>query len=403
MSILKDKNILLGITAGIAAYKSASLVRLFIKAGANVKVVMTPASKDFITPLTLSTLSKNPVYSSFIDEDDDNQVWNNHVELGLWADLFVIAPATANTMAKMANGVCDNILLATYLSAKCAIYFAPAMDLDMYKHDTTKASFEKLVSYGNKLIPAGTGELASGLVGEGRMAEPADIIDFIEKDILNQLPLKGKRILITAGPTYEALDPVRFIGNHSSGKMGFEIANAAANLGAEVILVTGPTHQKLSHSHVELKPVVTAEEMYTEVHKCFESTDIAILSAAVADYRPKTVAYQKIKKKDSTFSIELEKTKDILKSLGEIKTNQFLVGFALETNNELEHAKSKLKSKNLDLIVLNSLQDKGAGFGVSTNKVTFITSSVKVIENELKSKADVAKDLMQQILKQLHA
>jgi len=403
MSILKDKNILLGITAGIAAYKSASLVRLFIKAGANVKVVMTPASKDFITPLTLSTLSKNPVYSSFIDEDDDNQVWNNHVELGLWADLFVIAPATANTMAKMANGVCDNILLATYLSAKCAIYFAPAMDLDMYKHDTTKASFEKLVSYGNKLIPAGTGELASGLVGEGRMAEPADIIDFIEKDILNQLPLKGKRILITAGPTYEALDPVRFIGNHSSGKMGFEIANAAANLGAEVILVTGPTHQKLSHSHVELKPVVTAEEMYTEVHKCFESTDIAILSAAVADYRPKTVAYQKIKKKDSTFSIELEKTKDILKSLGEIKTNQFLVGFALETNNELEHAKSKLKSKNLDLIVLNSLQDKGAGFGVSTNKVTFITSSVEVIENELKSKADVAKDLMQQILKQLHA
>ncbi len=403
MSILKDKNILLGITAGIAAYKSASLVRLFIKAGANVKVVMTPASKDFITPLTLSTLSKNPVYSSFVDEEDDNQVWNNHVELGLWADLFVIAPATANTMAKMANGVCDNILLATYLSAKCPIYFAPAMDLDMYKHDSTKASFEKLVSYENKLIPAGTGELASGLVGEGRMAEPLDIVDFIEKDILNQLPLKGKRILITAGPTYEALDPVRFIGNHSSGKMGFEIANAAANLGAEVILITGPTHQKLSHNHVELKPVVSAEEMYNEVHKYFESTDIAILSAAVADYRPKTVAYQKIKKKDSTFSIELERTKDILKSLGDIKTNQFLVGFALETNNELEHAKSKLKSKNLDLIVLNSLQDKGAGFGVSTNKVTFITSSVKVIENELKSKASVAEDLMQQILKQLHA
>ena len=402
MSILKDKNILLGITAGIAAYKSANLVRLFIKAGANVKVVMTPASKDFITPLTLSTLSKNPVYSSFVDEEDDNQVWNNHVELGLWAHLFVVAPATANTMAKMANGVCDNILLATYLSAKCPIYFAPAMDLDMYKHASTKASFEKLVSYGNKLIPAGTGELASGLVGEGRMAEPADIVDFIEKDILNQLPLKGKRILITAGPTYEALDPVRFIGNHSSGKMGFEIANAAANLGAEVILVSGPTHQKLSHSHVEIKPVVSAEEMYNEVHKHFESTDIAILSAAVADYRPKTVSYQKIKKKDSTFTIELEKTKDILKSLGEIKTDQFLVGFALETNNELAHAKSKLKSKNLDLIVLNSLQDKGAGFGVSTNKVTFITSSIKVIENELKSKADVAKDLMQQILKQLH-
>lgn len=403
MSILKDKNILIGITAGIAAYKSASLVRLFIKAGANVKVVMTPASKDFITPLTLSTLSKNPVYSSFVDDEDDNEVWNNHVDLGLWADLFVIAPATANTMAKMANGVCDNILLATYLSAKCPVYFAPAMDLDMYKHESTKASFDKLTSYGNKMIPAGTGELASGLVGEGRMAEPEDILEFIEKDILDQLPLRGKQILITAGPTYEALDPVRFIGNHSSGKMGFQIANAGANLGAEVILVTGPTHQKITHSLVTVKPVVSAAEMYNEVHKHFKSSHIAILSAAVADYRPKIVADQKIKKKDTTFSIELEKTKDILKSLGEIKENQFLVGFALETNNELEHAKGKLKSKNLDLIVLNSLQDKGAGFGVSTNKVTFITSSNNVIEHQLKSKAEVAKDLMQQILKQLHA
>ncbi|WP_431109493.1 bifunctional phosphopantothenoylcysteine decarboxylase/phosphopantothenate--cysteine ligase CoaBC [Winogradskyella poriferorum] len=403
MSILGDKNILLGITAGIAAYKSASLVRLFIKAGANVKVVMTPASKDFITPLTLSTLSKNPVYSSFVDEDDDNEVWNNHVELGLWADYFVIAPATANTMAKMANGVCDNILLATYLSAKCPVYFAPAMDLDMYKHESTKTSFEKLTAYGNKMIPAGTGELASGLVGEGRMAEPEDIVSFIEKDILSQLPLHGKKVLITAGPTYEALDPVRFIGNHSSGKMGFEIAKAAANLGAEVILVSGPTHQTITHSLVSVKPVVSAEDMYDEVHKHFETSDIAILSAAVADYRPKNVANQKIKKKDATFTIELEKTKDILKSLGEIKNNQYLVGFALETNNELEHAKGKLKSKNLDLIVLNSLQDKGAGFGVSTNKVTFITSSNDIIENPLKSKAEVAKDLMQQILKQLNA
>ena len=403
MSILKDKNILLGITAGIAAYKSASLVRLFIKAGANVKVVMTSASKDFITPLTLSTLSKNPVYSSFVDEEDEGQVWNNHVDLGLWADYFVIAPATANTMAKMVNGVCDNILLATYLSAKCPVYFAPAMDLDMYKHESTKASFEKLTSYGNKMIPAGTGELASGLVGEGRMAEPEDIIDFVEKDILDQLPLKGKQILITAGPTYEALDPVRFIGNHSSGKMGFEIAKAAANLGAEVILVTGPTHQTINHALVDVRPVVSAEDMYNEVHKHFKSSHIAILSAAVADYRPKTVADKKIKKKDSTFSIELEKTKDILKSLGEIKNQQFLVGFALETNNELEHAKGKLKSKNLDLIVLNSLQDKGAGFGVSTNKVTFITSSNEIIKHQLKSKAEVAKDLMQQILKQIDA
>ncbi|SDI21081.1 bifunctional phosphopantothenoylcysteine decarboxylase/phosphopantothenate--cysteine ligase CoaBC [Winogradskyella thalassocola] len=403
MSILKDKNILLGITAGIAAYKSASLVRLFIKAGANVKVVMTPASKEFVTPLTLSTLSKNPVYSSFVDEEDDNQIWNNHVDLGLWADIFVIAPATANTMAKMANGVCDNILLATYLSAKCPIYFAPAMDLDMYKHESTKTSFEKLTSYGNKLIPAGTGELASGLVGEGRMAEPEEIISFIENDILDQLPLRGKRVLITAGPTYEAIDPVRFIGNHSSGKMGFEIAKAASNLGAEVILVTGPTHQKISNNFITVKPVVSAEDMYNEVHKHFSTSDIAILSAAVADYRPKNVATQKIKKKETTFTIELEKTKDILKSLGDIKKDQFLVGFALETNNELEHALGKLKSKNLDLIVLNSLQDKGAGFGVSTNKVTFITSSNDIIENELKSKADVAQDLMHLILKQTHA
>lgn len=403
MSILKDRNILLGITAGIAAYKSASLVRLFIKAGASVKVVMTPASKDFITPLTLSTLSKNPVYSSFVDEEDGHQVWNNHVELGLWADLFIIAPTTANTMAKMANGVCDNILLATYLSAKCPIYFAPAMDLDMYKHKSTKASFEKLKSYGNKMIPPGTGELASGLVGEGRMAEPEDIVDFIEKDISEQLPLAGKQILITAGPTYEALDPVRFIGNHSSGKMGFEIANAAANLGAEVILITGPTHEKIKHNHVIIRPVVSAEEMYNEVHTYFLNSDIAILAAAVADYRPKKIAPQKIKKKDATFSMELEKTKDILKSLGDIKTNQFLVGFALETNDELKHAIDKLRAKNLDLIVLNSLQDKGAGFGVSSNKVTFITASEDIIENALKSKAEVAKDLMQQILRQLDA
>ncbi|MBU2930046.1 bifunctional phosphopantothenoylcysteine decarboxylase/phosphopantothenate--cysteine ligase CoaBC [Winogradskyella psychrotolerans] len=403
MSILKDKNILLGITAGIAAYKSASLVRLFIKAGANVKVVMTPASKEFITPLTLSTLSKNPVYSSFIDEDDDNGVWNNHVDLGLWADIFVIAPATANTMAKMANGVCDNILLAAYLSAKCPVYFAPAMDLDMYMHESTKTSFQKLMSFGNKLIPAGTGELASGLVGEGRMAEPEDIVAFIENDILDQLPLRGKRVLLTAGPTYEAIDPVRFIGNHSSGKMGFEIAKAASKLGAEVVLVTGPTHQKVSNNRITVKPVVSAEDMYNEVHKHFSTSDIAILSAAVADYRPKNVASQKIKKKDTTLTIELEKTKDILKSLGDIKENQFLVGFALETQNALEHAKGKLKSKNLDLIVLNSLQDKGAGFGVSTNKVTFITFSNVIIENELKSKADVAVDLMDLILKQTHA
>ncbi len=403
MSILSGKNILLGITAGIAAYKTASLVRLFIKAGANVKVVMTPASKDFITPLTLSTLSKNPVHSSFTNEDDDNAVWNNHVELGLWADVFIIAPATANTLSKMANGTCDNLLLATYLSAKCPVYFAPAMDLDMYKHESTKNSFDKLASFGNVMIPVTSGELASGLVGKGRMAEPEDIVTFIEHDILGKLPLYGKRVLITAGPTYEAIDPVRFIGNHSSGKMGFEIAKAAANLGAEVVLVSGPSYQTTNHSFIDVKRVVSAQQMYDEVHKHFESVDIAILSAAVADYRPKNVADKKIKKKEATFTIALEKTKDILKSLGDVKKDQFLVGFALETNNELEHAKGKLQSKNLDLIVLNSLNDKGAGFGGSTNKVTFITASHDIISHELKSKAEVAKDLMQQILKQTHA
>ena len=403
MSILKDKNILLGVTGGIAAYKTAHLVRQFIKAGANIQVIMTPASKDFVTPLTLSTLSKNPVHSTFTNEKDENAVWNNHVELGLWADYFVIAPATANTLSKMANGTCDNLLLATYLSAKCPVYFAPAMDLDMYKHGSTKQSFETLVSYDNIMIPATSGELASGLHGEGRMAEPEDIVTFIEADILNKLPLRGKRVLITAGPTYEAIDPVRFIGNHSSGKMGFEIAKASADLGAEVILVTGPTHQTIMHSQIVIEPVVSAQEMYDKVHEYYMNTDIAIMSAAVADYKPKNVADQKIKKLASAFTIELEKTKDILKSLGDTKKNQFLVGFALETTNELEHAKGKLEKKNLDLIVLNSLRDKGAGFGVSTNKVTFITKSNEIIENELKSKADVAKDLLQLILRKIHA
>jgi phosphopantothenoylcysteine decarboxylase/phosphopantothenate--cysteine ligase len=403
MSVLKDKNILLGITAGIAAYKTANLVRLFIKAGAEVKVVMTPSAKDFVTPLTLSTLSKHPVTSSFVDEEDDNKVWNNHVELGLWADYFVIAPATANTLAKMANGVCDNILLATYLSAKCPVYFAPAMDLDMYKHQSTKNTFKTLESYGNTMIPAGTGELASGLYGEGRMAEPEDIVTFIENDILSQLPLKGKRLLVTAGPTYEAIDPVRFIGNHSSGKMGFEIAKAAANLGAEVILVSGPTQETVNHGLIQLHLVTSAEEMYQEVHKHYNSVDVAVLSAAVSDYRPKSIAPRKIKKQDTTLSIELEKTKDILKSLGDNKAHQLLVGFALETDNELKNAKKKLSEKNLDMIVLNSLQDKGAGFGVSTNKVTFILSSGEIIEGELKSKTQVAQDIMQQIIHKLNA
>jgi phosphopantothenoylcysteine decarboxylase/phosphopantothenate--cysteine ligase len=403
MSILSGKNILLGITGGIAAYKTASLVRLFVKSGANVKVVMTPSAKDFITPLTLSTLSKNPVYSSFINEDDDNAVWNSHVELGLWADIFVIAPATANTLSKMANGVCDNLLLATYLSAKCTVYFAPAMDLDMYIHPSTLSSLNVLNSYNNIMIPATSGELASGLVGEGRMAEPEDIVKFIENDILDKLPLKGKKVLITAGPTYEAIDPVRFIGNHSSGKMGFEIAKASANLGAQVILITGPTHQKIAHTFVTVIAVVSADEMYNAAHNYFNDIDIAILSAAVSDYKPKEVASQKIKKNDTTLTLELEKTKDILASLGEIKRNQFLVGFALETHDELENAKGKLKRKNLNLIVLNSLNDKGAGFKSETNKVTFIDDEDTITIFELKSKADVANDLLNKILEQINA
>jgi len=403
MSILSGKNILLGITAGIAAYKTASLVRLFIKAGAHVKVVMTPASKDFITPLTLSTLSKNPVISSFTNDDDENDVWNNHVELGLWADLFLIAPATANTLSKMASGNSDNMLLATYLSAKCPVYFAPAMDLDMYKHVSTKNSLEKLHSFGNVMIPATSGELASGLVGEGRMAEPEDIVAFIENHVISGLPLHNKKVLITAGPTYEAIDPVRFIGNHSSGKMGFEIAKAASQLGAEVILITGPTHQNVSSNLIKIIAVVSAQEMYNATHNNFKDCDIAILSAAVADYKPKFVANKKIKKKDSTLTLELEKTKDILGSLGKIKKKQLLVGFALETDNELENAIGKLKSKNLDLIVLNSLNDEGAGFGGATNKVTIIDKNENSVNYGLKSKAEVAKDLMQEILKQYHA
>lgn len=403
MSILKDKNVLLGITAGIAAYKSASLVRLFVKVGANVKVIMTPASKDFVTPLTLSTLSKNPVLSSFTDEEDENAVWNNHVELGLWADLFLIAPATANSLSKMASGNSDNLLLATYLSAKCPVYFAPAMDLDMYKHQSTINSFEILKGFGNIIIPAVSGELASGLVGEGRMAEPEDILTFIEKNILQSLPLNGKQVLITAGPTYEAIDPVRFIGNHSSGKMGFEIAKAAANLGAKVVIISGPSHEKAEHSLITVIPVQSASDMYDAVHNHFNDSDIAILSAAVADYKPKKVSIRKIKKKDSTLQLELEKTKDILASLGKIKQNKLLVGFALETNDELENAIKKLKSKNLDLIVLNSLNDKGAGFGGTTNKVTIINKNETITNYSLKSKTEVAKDVMNEILKLLDA
>ncbi|WP_300488453.1 bifunctional phosphopantothenoylcysteine decarboxylase/phosphopantothenate--cysteine ligase CoaBC [Flavobacterium sp.] len=398
MSVLSGKKIILGVSGGIAAYKTATLVRLLIKAGAQVQVVMTPASKDFVTPLTLSTLSKRPVFSTFFNEEDENAVWNNHVDLALWADLIVIAPATANTLSKMVNGNCDNLLIATYLSAKCPVYFAPAMDLDMYKHPSTIASFNALRDFGNHIIPAEKGELASGLSGEGRMAEPENIVAFLEKDLEDQLPLRGKKILVTAGPTYEAIDPVRFIGNHSSGKMGYDIAKAAADAGAEVILVSGPTHLDIKHEHIQIRRVQSALEMYDACHDYFDQVDTAVSAAAVADYRPKNVASQKIKKNDAAFSIELEKTKDILASLGEVKKNQFLIGFALETENEIEHAKQKIQKKNLDLIVLNSLNDTGAGFGKPTNKVTFIDRNFLVEPMELKTKEEVAQDIVNKII-----
>ncbi|WP_374540938.1 bifunctional phosphopantothenoylcysteine decarboxylase/phosphopantothenate--cysteine ligase CoaBC [Flavobacterium sp.] len=408
MSVLSGKKILLGVSGGIAAYKAATLVRLFIKAGAQVQVVMTPASKDFVTPLTLATLSKNPVYSTFYEEiDNDNNtkegVWNNHVELGLWPDLMLIAPATANTLSKMASGTCDNLLMATYLSAKCPVYYAPAMDLDMYKHPSTLENFKKLQEFGNTMIPAESGELASGLSGEGRLAEPENIVSFLEADLATKLPLRGKKFLITAGPTYEAIDPVRFIGNHSSGKMGFDIALSAANKGAEVILVTGPTHLNVENHLIQIIRVTSAQEMYEVCHQYFDAVDVVIAAAAVADYRPKNIAQQKIKKAEDTFVIELEKNKDILFSLGQIKKNQFLVGFALETDNEINNAKAKIIKKNLDLIILNSLNDVGAGFGKPTNKVTFIDKDFTIFENELKAKELVADDIINLIVKKYEA
>jgi len=399
MSVLHRKKILLAVTAGIAAYKAAFLVRGLIKKGAEVKVIMTPEAQNFVTPLTLSTLSKHPVEWKFFGEDGD---WNNHVESALWADYMIIAPCTANTLSNMADGTCDNLVLATYLSSKCPVYFAPAMDLDMYRHPTTLKNIDLLESYGNICIPAEAGELASGLVGEGRMAEPENIISFIESDIQSSLPLFKKNILISAGPTYENIDPVRFIGNYSSGKMGFEIAKAATNLGANVTLVSGPSQESISGYSINRIDVVSAANMYDAMHANFDNSDVVIMSAAVADYRPKEVATQKIKKEnDDNMIIELIKNPDILKSLGEIKTNQLLVGFALETNNEEENAKKKLIKKNLDFIVLNSMQDKDAGFQKNTNKITIIDKDLSMQEFSAKSKSDVAKDILNVILNKL--
>ena len=396
---LKGKKILLAISGGIAAYKMNYLVRDFVKKGAEVKVILTPSAENFVTKVTLSTLSKNAVYSDFYDQ---NGTWNSHVELALWADVLLVAPCTANTLAKMVHGICDNLVIATYMSAKCPVFIAPAMDLDMYAHPSTKENLEKAERFGHHIIPAEFGELASGLEGQGRLAEPETILQKIE-DFFTQNQsknLEGKTVLITAGPTYEAIDPVRFIGNHSSGKMGFSLAEEAVKRGAKVILISGPTSQKTSNKNIEIHRITSAKEMYDEVFKYYEKVDVAIASAAVADYAPKIVAKEKIKKSEEEFTIELVKNPDILKTMGEKKTHQFLVGFALETQNEEENAKSKLQKKNLDMIVLNSLRDEGAGFQKDTNKVKILTHSEQK-EFSLKSKDEVAKDILDFVETQL--
>ena len=398
--LLKGKKIILGVTGSIAAYKAAIFVRLLVKEEAEVKVIMTNSACDFITPLTLSTLSKNPVLIDF--KKDKTGEWNNHVDLGLWADAIIMAPASANTIGKMANGLCDNLLLATYLSARCPVFFAPAMDLDMYQHPSVLANIQKLIGFGNHLIEAEHGELASGLIGQGRMAEPENLVAYLSNFFASKSALKGKKVMITAGPTYEAIDPVRFIGNHSTGKMGFALAEAAANQGAEVTLISGPTHLSIEHSNIKLIRVKSGNEMYEACSKANQFSDINIMAAAVADYTPKTVANQKIKKKGDAMTIELVKTTDIAKSLGAIKkSSQLNVGFALETEAELEHAQQKIKSKNFDLIVLNSLNDKGAGFGHDTNKITIIDNQNNIQHFELKSKREVAKDIINAIVQKL--
>ena len=397
--MLKGKKVLVGITASIAAYKTAVLVRLLVKQGAEVKIIMTPAAKDFVTPLSLSTLSKNEVLSDIADND----TWANHVMLGRWADVMLIAPLSCNTLAKMANGLCDNLLMAVYLSATCPLVVAPAMDEDMWHHKSTKDNLKKITSFGNYIIPVENGELASGLIGEGRMAEPEKIINWLESFFSDKLELKGKKVLVTAGPTYEAIDPVRFIGNHSSGKMGIAIAAEMKDRGADVTLVLGPSSVAVPEN-IELVNVKSANEMYEACISRFGSMDIAVMSAAVADYTPVNIAEEKIKKTENTFNIELTKTKDILKALGEKKkSKQCLVGFALETTNEKEYALKKLATKNADMIILNSLNDSGAGFGFDTNKITIFDKQGKEYNFDTKPKKEVAKDIVNTIIKLLHA
>ena len=392
---LHAKKVILGISGSIAAYKTPLLVRALVKVGVEVQVVMTPAAKSFVAPLSLSTVSNKPVYSEFVESEDE--LWNNHVDLGLWADLMLIAPASANTLSKMAQATCDNLLLAVYLSAKCPVYFAPAMDLDMHEHPATQEAIQRLVSRNNIHIPAQEGELASGLKGVGRMQEPDQIVDFLEQDLSSKMPLLGTRMMVTAGPTHESLDPVRYIGNHSSGKMGYAIANEAASQGAKVTLISGPVDELAIHPGVRLVQIKTADEMHTACLRHFEDCNILVMAAAVADYKPKHIVESKIKKEKEITSLELEKTVDILKSLGKKKTSQILIGFALETDNELSNAKEKIKKKNLDAIVLNSLADKGAGFQHSTNKITFIPAKGEQTAYPLKDKSEVAIDILMQI------
>ena len=396
MVMLRGKKILLGITGSIAAYKSIYLLRLLIKAGAEVKVIVTPSARDFISTLTLSTLSKNPVLVDLFDEES----WSNHVMLGRWADVMVVAPLSCNTLAKMANGQCDNLLLAAYLSATCPVVVAPAMDEDMWHHPATMENLKKIEFFGNKIIPVGKGELASGLYGDGRMAEPEEIIEFLKDNFFGKKKLTGKKAFVSAGPTYEPLDPVRFIGNHSSGKMGVAIAKELYKRGAEVTLIMGPSRLSVSENGIAQVNVTTAEEMYKACTKEFKRSDIAVMSAAVADYAPVNKSSEKIKKKENSLTVELRKTKDILKSLGEKKKpGQVLVGFALETNEEKKNALSKLKEKNADLIVLNSLKDAGAGFGHDTNKITIFGKAGEEFDFETKSKQEVAKDIVDTIIK----
>lgn len=395
--VLKGKNIILAVTGSIAAYKATFIIRNLIKKGASVKVLMTDASCRFITPLTLSTLSKEPVLIDFT-KSNSTGVWNNHVELGLWADAMLFAPATANTLSKMVTGHADSFMLATYLSAKCPVFVAPAMDLDMFKHPSTQGNLKELINRGTYIIQPESGELASGLIGEGRLAEPEKIVHYIEDYFSEQLPLLNKKILITAGPTYEPIDPVRFIGNHSSGKMGFSLAQKAKEAGAEVTLISGPSCLP-TPINVNRINITTAKELFETCKALYEDQDIIIMAAAVADYTPKEVASQKIKKKADDWKIELIKTQDILQWVGQHKRDeQILVGFALETNNEEENAHKKLVKKNLDFIVLNSLQDKGAGFKHDTNKITILTKDNKKINFELKSKDRVAEDILSQIV-----